>query len=269
VFDGEKAPVSSEFGSFASAPRDAKGFVCVFGSGSGGEFSDGPRRRRVGAATVALDGSTFDWEPCAGFSITVPGKVQTVPRAELTAFAEALERTVGNLRYITDHLPILRVWSQGERVRQLRNGDLWTRIFRAARGRGAEVIVEWAPSHVSVDELDCTSEREVFRAVGNECADALAGRAARLNWSEFTLGFVPETDRRDAEAALVRRRARRALEDCARVDPWTAARPERPEAPPVPALSRVLKASAHEWRKVGPKFVCLRCSRFETRASMK
>eukprot|EP00959_Pyramimonas_sp_CCMP1952_P416874 8733837-Pyramimonas_sp.AAC.1 len=35
VFDEEKEPVAYEFGSFASAPRDAEGFVTVFGDGSG------------------------------------------------------------------------------------------------------------------------------------------------------------------------------------------------------------------------------------------
>ena len=79
----------------------------------------------------------------------------------------------------------------------------------------------------------------------------------------------PDTDRRDAEAALVRRRARRALAASIQADPWTASRPEAPVAQRLPILTRIMRANEHQWRKVGAKYFCTVCSQFETRESIR
>eukprot|EP00959_Pyramimonas_sp_CCMP1952_P306804 6421126-Pyramimonas_sp.AAC.1 len=57
-----------------------------------------------------------------------------------------------------------------------------------------------------------TPRQDMLLVFGNGCADALAAEAAERGRTEFVIAPIPLADRRDAEAALVRRRARRALE---------------------------------------------------------
>ena len=69
------------------------GILYLFGDGSGGKFTADPRRRRVGAAFCAMipDGEG-GWSFHGGTVGGLAGR-QTVPRAELLAFALACERT--------------------------------------------------------------------------------------------------------------------------------------------------------------------------------
>ena len=71
------------------------GVLYLFGDGSGGQFTDDPRRRRVGAGycAVAPDGEGGRRFPGGGAG-GLAGR-QTVPRSELLAFALALESTSG------------------------------------------------------------------------------------------------------------------------------------------------------------------------------
>ena len=71
------------------------GTLSLFGDGSGGQFTDGPRRRRVGAGFCAIvpDGEG-GWCFLGGCIGGLAGR-QTVPRSELLAFALALESKIG------------------------------------------------------------------------------------------------------------------------------------------------------------------------------
>eukprot|EP00959_Pyramimonas_sp_CCMP1952_P301219 6302389-Pyramimonas_sp.AAC.1 len=51
------------------------------------------------------------WMPWGGGIVSgLDGPFQTVPRAELLAFALALEHSVSDLRYVTDNMPLLQGW---------------------------------------------------------------------------------------------------------------------------------------------------------------
>ena len=265
VFD-ESPPISASFGDFLGIVRDAEGFAEIFGDGSGGEHSSDRRRRRAGLGFVSLAPGALD--PIAGFSSSLAGRVQTVPRAELSAFLAALEQIPGKIRYMTDHLALAQVWSKGVSLHLASstppsNVDLWTRILEAAGDRVIQCV--WIPAHV--EARDIRSEEALRNAAGNECADLLAGLGAQAGMQQRLTN--PDTDRRDAEGALIRRRARRALAASIQADPWTSSRPEAPVALRVPILTRFLRASQHQWRKVGAKYFCRVCSQFENRDTIR
>eukprot|EP00959_Pyramimonas_sp_CCMP1952_P264853 5538068-Pyramimonas_sp.AAC.1 len=60
-----------------------------------GQCRSDPRRRRAGAAVIAMQSRFGEWVPWGGILSGLDGPFQTVPRAELLAFALALEHSVG------------------------------------------------------------------------------------------------------------------------------------------------------------------------------
>eukprot|EP00959_Pyramimonas_sp_CCMP1952_P316591 6626577-Pyramimonas_sp.AAC.1 len=90
-------------------------------------------------------------------------------------------------------------------------------------------------------------------------ADQWVGRASELAGERGLLADMPDTDQVDALAALIRRRARRAMIEASAAEP--RARSSRPEAAPrVSKRDRILTTSAHQLRKCESKWVCLRCN---------
>ena len=69
--------------------------IVVFTDGSGGEAGSDVRLRRCGWAYIQMEVGTH--ELVASHSGVLDGPVQTVTRAELTVFAEALRGTPGGL----------------------------------------------------------------------------------------------------------------------------------------------------------------------------
>eukprot|EP00959_Pyramimonas_sp_CCMP1952_P306009 6403906-Pyramimonas_sp.AAC.1 len=58
-----------------------------------------------------IDGA---WNMTAGTMADLPGRRQTVPRAEHTAFAIAMEETIGDIVYATGHYPLLNAWNKSK-----------------------------------------------------------------------------------------------------------------------------------------------------------
>eukprot|EP00959_Pyramimonas_sp_CCMP1952_P142953 2992558-Pyramimonas_sp.AAC.1 len=76
-----------------------------------------------------------EWPPWGGIISGLGGPFQIVPRAELLAFALALEHWEGDLCFITDHLPLYDGWrsNRHSRPRDGANQDLWARMAKALR----------------------------------------------------------------------------------------------------------------------------------------
>ncbi|CAK0792772.1 unnamed protein product, partial [Prorocentrum cordatum] len=97
----EHAAVSFGSDSTLWSTRRDDGFVVVYGDGSGGKYSDDPRRRRCATSIVAMGQDEDEpWVELRWFrAVSVPGRRQTVPRAEILGFLLALESVGGDLTY--------------------------------------------------------------------------------------------------------------------------------------------------------------------------
>lgn len=162
-------------------------------------------------------------------------------------FLLAFEATSGDLRYATDHQPLVHSWTRdrqrsGPSLSLGRNADMWSTIHEvcASRGPGLMQLV-WIPYHQTVEELSCVDRTQLTPACGSECADSLACKMVEIVWSQFVVAPAPHTDERDSTAALVRRRARRALARSIQAYSWTAEREPLHGVPALPKLVRALK----------------------------
>eukprot|EP00959_Pyramimonas_sp_CCMP1952_P438721 9185078-Pyramimonas_sp.AAC.1 len=68
-------------------------------------------------------------------------------------------------------------------------------------------------------------------------------------------------DLRDAQCALIRRRARRALAGALAVDPWVAERPSQARGPGLTLLQRSLQSSSHSCKCEQVQMLDLRAPR--------
>ena len=233
----------------ARAWRDLQAFLVVFGDGSGGQFSSDVRRRRVGAAAVVMEITPHGLRRLAGVACGLDGRRQTVPRAELRAFALALASFEGPQLYVTDCTMLQRGWEQGLHRTgggTGPNADLW------------QLIRDAYLAHVDPFDPEL-SDWERRLAEGNGVADELANAAARRAWSVALEGRAPNTDTWDCTAALVRRRARQAFVDATLAAPWTAERPASASGPSASALQRALATSSHCFVKAARHWACALC----------
>ncbi|CAK0803616.1 unnamed protein product, partial [Prorocentrum cordatum] len=222
-------------------------------------------RRRVGIGVATMKMIDGKWSMSAGTMADLPGRRQTVPRAETMAFAIAIEETRGDIVYVTDHYPLLTAWTKGRAQDPGRgkNADLWARIKRAVMDTSPRHIgVEWTPSHQDEDEAELVNP--IF-AMGNSFADALATVAAEASW-ERVCTPIPRTDEWDAICAHVRLRARQALADTANIDPWCAERPStaKPKAKRDRVKEVVDKMKQHDMVRLKNKWFCTACRQYIT-----
>ncbi|CAK0873647.1 unnamed protein product, partial [Prorocentrum cordatum] len=220
-------------------------------------------RRRVGIGVATMKMIDGKWGMSAGTMADLPGRRQTVPRAEITAFAIAIEETRGDIVYVTDHYPLLTAWTKGRAQDPGRgkNADLWARIKRAVMDTSPRHIeVEWTPSHQDEDEVELVNP--IF-AMGDSFADALATVAAEASWERVSTP-IPRTDEWDAICAHVRLRARQALEDTANIDPWCAERPTTAKAKAKRDRVKevVDKMKQHDMVRLKNKWFCTACRQY-------
>ncbi|CAK0850274.1 unnamed protein product, partial [Prorocentrum cordatum] len=126
------------------------------------------------------------------------------------------------------------------------------------KGSGS-VAVEWLPSHSEGAKNAPNDTVRFARALGDACADAWTGAAAQRARKATLLGAAPPTDLRDAQRALIRRRARRALADAPAVDPWVAERPSQATGARLTVLQRALQSSSHSSELCASKYRCSTC----------
>ena len=86
-----------------------------YGDGSGGANGKFPSALRCGVSVVSLDTQhNFEF----GIKYPLPGEIQTVPRAELSAMVSLAEFVVEDaiVLYIGDNLPVIKLFNKGEQI---------------------------------------------------------------------------------------------------------------------------------------------------------
>ena len=159
-----------------------------YGDGSGGQYGQFPATRRCGVSIASLNeqhGFQF------GVKYPLPGEIQTVPRAELSAIVTLVEiAEVGaNIIYIGDNLPVIKQYNKGEDVcKRSTNADLYAKLFHHIKTRQILLTLFWIPSHLD-DPQAKTSKGlpkkrpdwvQDYDIKGNKEADRMAERAAEL-----------------------------------------------------------------------------------------
>ena len=152
--------------------------------GSGGEHSSLVDLRRCGWGIAALyrDADVLQAGACG----SLPGYLQTVPRAELFAGIMALEilnlygvAGPGAVVIFSDNQCFVDL-ANSDRSRSLATGnaDLWQRYWTAFDFLRVEVDIRKVKAHLTA--VDVWAGRATWRQyIGNSAADALAGEAAK------------------------------------------------------------------------------------------
>ena len=90
----------------------------------------GPTLRRCGVGLCLLEpGGIFSF----GISYKLPGEIQTVPRAEVSALATLVEHACegSHITYIGDNLPVVEMFNKGQNhCSTAANCDLFENIFK-------------------------------------------------------------------------------------------------------------------------------------------
>ena len=111
---------------------------------------------------------------------SVPGDVQTPPRAALMALVQALSTTSGDLLVKPDASYLVDGISKGRHLNaQGTHADLWYQVGRLMAARGAPTEVAKVTAHLD-DEPVLSGEADLQDFVGNCLADAWAARGANL-----------------------------------------------------------------------------------------
>ncbi len=143
--------------------------------GSGGSHGKDPRIRRCSWSLIvcAIDGTPFAWQ-----SGPLPGRQQTVPRAELHALVQAFACTKGDLILTTDSEYVFKGYHRGPRWRHASNADLWSQLWSAYASRTGKFQLFWGPSHELQSSL-ASGTQLPWQAYVNDLADHLAEKAAK------------------------------------------------------------------------------------------
>jgi len=119
-----------------------------------------------------------------GIHYALPGAVQTVPRAELSAVVTLVEGVCegAQIQYMGDNQKVIESINKGrEHCKKATNNDLYELLFQYLDDNRVTLVAKWIPSH-----LDTEPEKERPEWVthshiaGNGQADRLAGIAADL-----------------------------------------------------------------------------------------
>ena len=116
-------------------------------------------------------------EPYAWQNGPLPGKLQTVPRAELHALTVAIGSTDGDLIVTTDSEYVYKGFQRGAKWKHLSNVDMWPALWQASDGRKGSFQLFWGPSHVLANSL-VSGTQWPWQAFANELADHIADKAA-------------------------------------------------------------------------------------------
>ena len=197
-----------------------------------------------------------------GAHCNLPGAFQTVPRSELYAWIFIIERAVplGRLEFVSDselNVKIAKDIADNDGVvpDDVDNFDLWARFWKRARGRDSLPTARWTNGHVEEKDLQkyAPSWVDIF---GNECADTLAGRSAKLAKVTSAQAHLVLSHFR-----ITREIQRRALAILQLVsgEPWQP----RPASYSLPRLagfaSGALVPTAHKLLWVGNRVACSDC----------
>ncbi len=99
-----------------------------YGDGAGGRDAAHPTLRRCGVGLSHLIGSVHQF----GVSCALPGDIQTVPRAEITAALICIMHLMHGalVRFYSDNFPFVQSFNKGrDHCRALLNADLYCELF--------------------------------------------------------------------------------------------------------------------------------------------
>ena len=159
-----------------------------YGDGSGGKYGKIPVARRCGCSIVCLnENNVLDY----GLYYSLPGEIQTVPRAELSSIVTLLEvvEEEAVVVYFGDNKPVIDLYYKGQDIcAKASNADLYRLLFAFIKNKKLTLHMFWMPSHLD-DPNACNSKGEPKERpewvqdhdiVGNKEADKLADRAAEI-----------------------------------------------------------------------------------------
>ena len=219
---------------------------------------------RCGWAVVQLDESGCVVRAIYG---PLPGRLQTVPRAEHYAALRAVQVAAHPAEIVSDHLSLVKTGRQLSSLCELgasRQASIWRQI-RHDLGQSESPNFRWTSAHRSLDDVLPLGAAEVFDFVGNEWADYFAKLGSQSHAVPQVLVDVHKSRlqvaRKDGEAFawMVQAAARKAeqLQPAADI-------PKTFKAAPAPALSITSHSlqfceEIAEWR-------CSVCNRFSKTA---
>ena len=156
---------------------------------SGGDFSSFKELRRcgIGLAFLCQDEDAFgslspDLFLWGAFS-PLPGKLQTVPRAELYAILVVCLHVVreGQIVIVSDSKLNVDAFIKGEQFcMTAANSDIWRELFDCIETRALTLQLQWSKGHADNPETYLSYGVTPRNLLGNLCADALAGRGAEV-----------------------------------------------------------------------------------------
>ena len=156
-----------------------------FGDGSGG-IHNHDNIRRCGVGITHVDNNA-PHKPLYNMSMPLPGDIQTVPRAELTAVLVTVSNIeyFGTIDFFTDSEITKDTYYKGKhRAKHANNADLWTELFQLIDTKNIDLRIYWMPSHTA-DNPEKRSKApdwmEDWHVKGNDMADVLAGQAADMH----------------------------------------------------------------------------------------
>jgi ribonuclease HI len=165
-------------------PRGEWTAQVYFTDGSGGPHSSVPSIRRCGYGIAVLKpakNSPAEHEFSWGAFAVLPGRKQTVPRAELEAIVAVLRhhKHGTEVRVVSDSELNVKLYLAGPAAgARTVNSDMWAEFWQL-HCNFRLVDIAWCKGHAGESELR-TGRISLHHLVGNSCADALAGRAAQL-----------------------------------------------------------------------------------------
>ena len=231
-----------------------------FGDGSGGFFTKYPTLRRCGVGVAYYLNSVYQY----GLSSNLPGKVQTVVRAELYALLIVVQQVVPNgvIDFYIDCKPVFDTFNKGRARAMTSNlADLFVDLFDNIASKDLTLNLHWMPSHL--DDPDKLTKLKIsvptwiqpWQIQGNKQADKLADKGAE-------------------DAQLVEAATRPVIFRCLqltqiqkRISAVALAFKPRPRhkstpapAAPLPSIDALCLASPHSIVKLsGKKLMCSKC----------
>ena len=174
----------SEVGGLWAQSELLDGSLFYFGAdASGGSQQRDPRIRICswGISAVSLN-SEGQWECIAHRGGILPGKKQTVPRAELFAITQLIKHTSGAMSFCSDSQLNMKLFRKLVAKRRVKsswsNADLWLHVQEGLSDRWLRG--SWVRSHRSQPEFELEFGSDLRWAyTANEHADRTAGKVSK------------------------------------------------------------------------------------------
>ena len=222
--------------------------------GSGGASSSCPRARRCGFALVALRVRGGQVELLYAAWGSLPGRRQTVPRAELHALTKLLQvADVQDRPIYTDSEVCFKRWQSGCRMGRSSMLDGWADFWQA-HDRHDKPVITWVPSHKGVEEVGTAISLEAFLA--NSAADLFAEEAA--NCAQLDPFYIRKFQEADDMLSLIQSRLVAIAQATGKDRPPVVPKPPRPD--PRWTRRHAIITSQHRLLGQRGRLTCMACA---------